>query len=73
MIVDKIKNNPKKVTAGAIAIAIIVNFGTISNELQEWFYMAKGEETKPSSVENYSEARFTDKPEYFQEQANKKE
>ena len=69
---EVIKNNPKKITAGAIALAVIVNFGTISNELQEWFYMAKGEESKPSSEKNISDAKFSDKTDYFQQNASKK-
>ena len=56
----------------AIALAVIVNFGTISNELQEWFYMAKGEESKPSSEKNISDAKFSDKTDYFQQNASKK-
>ena len=69
---EVIKNNPKKITAGAIALAVIVNFGTISNELQEWFYMAKGEGSKPSSEKNISDAKFSDKTDYFQQNASKK-
>ena len=69
---EVIKNNPKKITAGAILLAVIVNFGTISNELQEWFYMAKGEESKPSLEKNISDAKFSDKTDYFQQNASKK-
>ena len=69
---EVIKNNPKKITAGAILLAIVVNFGTISNELQEWFYMAKGETSKPSSEKNISDAKFSDKTDYFQQNASKK-
>ena len=69
---EVIKNNPKKITAGAILLAVIVNFGTISNELQEWFYMAKGEGSKPSSEKNISDAKFSDKTDYFQQNASKK-
>ena len=69
---EVIKNNPKKITAGAIILAIIVNFGTISNELQEWFYMAKGEESKPSSEKIRSMDLYTDNPDYFIEPARKK-
>ena len=64
-----IKNNPKKITGAAIALAVVVNFGTISDELQEWFYMAKGEKTKPSSLDNPSMDKFTDKPDYFIEES----
>ncbi len=71
-----IKNNKGMIATGTgisgIIIAIILNFGTISDELQEWFYMAKGEESKPSSEMNYSDAKFTDKPDYFQQQSSKK-
>jgi len=68
-----IKDNPKTTTGiGAIALAVIVNFGTISNELQEWFYMAKGEGSKPSSEKNISDAKFSDKTDYFQQNASKK-
>jgi hypothetical protein len=55
-----------------VLVALISQFGTISDELQEWFYMAKGKESKPSSETNYSDAKFTDKPDYFIQPAEKK-
>jgi len=71
-----IKNNKGKIVTGTgvsgIIIALILNFGTISDELQEWFYMAKGETSKPSSLENVSDAKFIDKPDYFSQQSSKK-
>ena len=55
---EAIKNNKGKIVTGTgvsgIIIAIVLNFGTISDELQEWFYMAKGEGSKPSSEKNYN-------------------
>ncbi len=71
-----VKNNKGKIATGTgvsgVIIAIILNFGTISDELQEWFYMAKGEESKPSSEMNYSDAKFSDKSDYFIQPAEKK-
>ena len=71
-----IKNNKGKIAASTgasgIIIALILNFGTISDELQEWFYMAKGETSKPSSEMNISDAKFTDKPDYFSKESSKK-
>ena len=73
---EAIKNNKGKIATGTgvsgIVIAIILNFGTISDELQEWFYMAKGETSKPSSERNISDAKFSDKSDYFIQQASKK-
>jgi len=51
--------------AAGIVIALIINFGTISNELQEWWYMAKGEKVNPSSLKNISEDKFADNPDYY--------
>jgi len=71
-----IKNNKGKIAAGTgfsgIVIALLLNFGTISDELQEWFYMAKGETSKPSSLENVSDAKYSDKSDYFPKQSSKK-
>ena len=67
-----IKNNKGKATAGAILLAVVVNFGTISDELQEWFYMAKGETSNPSSLKNVSDAKYSDKSDYFPQQSSKK-
>ena len=71
-----IKNNKGKIAASTgasgIIIALILNFGTISDELQEWFYMAKGETSSPSSEMNISDAKFLDKSDYFSNQSSKK-
>lgn len=65
---EVIKNHKGKIAAGTgvsgVLIALFMNFGTISNELQEWFYMAKGESVKPSSIEKVSEDKFADKSDY---------
>ena len=62
-----IKKNKGTITlAGITAIAtLILILLTIVEKAEKVF-------SEPSSIENYSEAKFTDKPEYFQEQASKK-
>ena len=69
--------NKGKIATGTgvsgVLIALFLNFGIISDELQEWWYMAKGEDRTPAPLENVSEDRLKDNPDYFIEQSIPKE
>ena len=73
---EAIKNNKGKIVTGTgvsgIIIAIVLNFGTISDELQEWWYMANGERGNPSSEKNYYLDRHVPDNDYETKSSEKK-